>query len=284
MARTAIVTGASSGIGEATAAMLADLGFNVCVTARRGELLQDICDKINDKYGPETAIFCAGDVTDAEVRQTTFDQVMSAWGRVDVLVNNAGGAWSGAVEEIELDLLRKQFELTTIAYVAWMQLVGPVMRRQGSGRMINVSSITGRLPLPGTASYSASKAAIETICDVARLEYRPWDIQIVLVAPGAVTTEIWHEARKYLEAEHKDWRSSDFSFVYQGLLAYVENVIKGGKGVIEVEALARVICRAATAKRPKAKYFTPLPVWLMSHLMSSPAGFRDWIVRQAVKG
>ena len=263
--------------------MLADRGFKVCLTARRGPLLREICEEINQKHGPDTACYYAGDVTDAEVRRATLDEATGRWGRLDLLVNNAGTAWSGVVEEIDLDALRAQFELTTIAYVGWMQLAGPIMRRQQSGRMINVSSITGRVPLPGIAPYSASKSAVETICDVARMEYRRWGVKIILVAPGAVTTEIWELGRKILEEQHKGWQESDFADVYQALIDYVENVMHGGAGVVEVETVAKVICHAATSKRPKAKYFTPLPVWFFSHLPSSPAGLRDWIVRQIVK-
>lgn len=279
--RTAIITGASSGIGEACAFALAGKGFCVCLTARREERLQQISEQIIRAHGPGRAIICAGDVTDAADRARVLDSALSQWGRVDVLLNNAGIVTPGVVEEADLGAVRREFEINTFACLAWMQLVGPIMRQQRQGRIINMSSISGRLTLPGLGMYAASKYALEAISDAARLEYWPWGIRVVLIEPGAIVTDIWEKSLVAATSARPDWQASPFRDLYEKQHQHVEDMMRGRGPSPAV--VAEAVCRAATAIRPRARYCVPRGTRLFSLLAFLPTRWRDWLIRRSLK-
>lgn len=273
--RTALVTGASSGIGAASASALAAEGFSVCLVARREERLRQVAAAIEQRCGPGRAICCPADVTSEAACRGALEAAMSAWGRIDVLVNNAGFALAGAIEDVALEAARRQFEVNVLAYLAWMKLVGPIMRGQGSGRIINISSVSGLVAFPGLGVYSASKFAVEALSDAARLEYRPWGVRVILIEPGSVATEIWDNSRNAASQGGADWQSSPFRALYEAGWKHAESVIATG---LSAQIVARVVVKAAKARRPKARYGVPLEAKIIRALSHLPGCLRDWIV------
>lgn len=282
MMRTALITGASSGIGATCAAALAAKGFGVFLMARRQQRLEQVAAKINKGHGAgDRVAWFAGDVTDAAARRDAVRTMMDGWGRIDVLVNNAGYALPGVCEEVSLDDVRNQFEVNTFAALAMMQLVGPQMRMQGHGRIINISSISGRLSFPSLGVYAASKHALEAISDAARQEYRPWNINVVLIEPSEIASEIWLRSRALVREKQDQIPHGPFATFYTRQARWITRVLTDGAA--SADAVARTVCRAATVRRPRARYCLPAKArvrMLMAHL---PASWQDWLIRQALR-
>jgi len=181
-----LVTGCSSGIGEATAGRLAGLGWTVYATARRPETLTGLAHR-----GCRTL---ALDVTDEASMAAAVAAVEEAEGAVGVLINNAGYSQSGAVESVPMADVRRQFETNVFGLVRMCQLVLPGMRAQGSGRIVNVSSMGGRLTFPGGGLYHGTKHAVEAISDALRYEVAGFGVQVVVVEPGIIRTRFAESA------------------------------------------------------------------------------------------
>ena len=181
MSKVALVTGASSGIGEETARLLHEAGFTTYAVARRVDRMAGLADA-----GVHTF---AMDVTDDASMTAGVLRVLDEQGRVDVLVNNAGYGSYGAVEDVPIEEARRQFEVNVFGLARLTQLVTPTMREQGSGRIINVSSIGGKFYEPLGAWYHATKFAVEGFSDSLRLELAPFGIHVVIIEPGPIITE-----------------------------------------------------------------------------------------------
>lgn len=178
-----VVTGASSGIGEATARAAARRGARIVLAARREERITDLAEEL----GRAVAVRC--DVTDPSQVDTLVQSAVDAFGRVDVVVNNAGQGHEGTIEQIALDDFRALLELNLIAPLSVMQAVLPVMRAQGAGSIVNVSSGTTFANIAGTAAYVASKIALERLSAIARAELDGTGITVSTVIPFATSTE-----------------------------------------------------------------------------------------------
>ena len=179
--KVAIVTGASSGIGEATARQLHGAGYVVYGAARRTERMAGLADA-----GIRTL---AMDLTVDEQMTSGIERVLAEAGRVDVLVNNAGYGSFGSLEEVPLSEARHQFEVNVFAPARLVQLVLPAMRAQRCGRIINISSIGGKIYEPLGDWYHATKFALEGLSDSLRVELRPFGIDVVVIEPGAIRSE-----------------------------------------------------------------------------------------------
>ena len=186
-----LITGCSSGIGRTTALALAERGNTVYATARRLEPIAEL-----ERSGCRTL---ALDVLDEQSMQAAVAAVEAEHGSVGALINNAGYAVSGAIEAVSLDAVRTEFETNVFGYVRMAQLVLPGMRRSRKGRIINVSSVAGRVTLPGAGAYAASKYAIEAISDALRFEVRGFGIQVIVIEPGPIRTEFTATANRSLE-------------------------------------------------------------------------------------
>src|SRR3954447_18665836 len=181
-----LITGCSSGIGHATATHLAERGWTVYATARRPESIADLAEA-----GCRTL---ALDVTDEESMRTAIAAVQSEAGTIDALVNNAGYSQSGAIETVPLDLIRTQFETNVFGLIRMSQLVLPGIRRARRGRIINISSMGGKLTFPGGGIYHGTKHAVEAISDAMRPEVRGFGIQVVVIEPGLIVTRFGETA------------------------------------------------------------------------------------------
>jgi NADP-dependent 3-hydroxy acid dehydrogenase YdfG len=176
-----LITGCSSGIGEATARRLAAGGWTVYATARRLEAIEHLKDA-----GCHTL---ALDVTDEASMRAAVEEVERTQGAVGVLVNNAGYSQGGAIEQVPLDAVRRQFETNVFGPIALTQLVLPGMREQRWGKVVNIGSMGGRLTFPGAGIYHATKYSLEAISDALRFEVRGFGVDVVLIEPGLITTE-----------------------------------------------------------------------------------------------
>src|SRR3954452_16651655 len=176
-----LITGCSSGIGRATAEHLAQRGYTVYATARKLDAIRDL-----EARGCR---LLALDVTDDDSMTAAVEAVEREQGAVGILVNNAGYSQSGAVESIPMDAVRKQFETNVFGLVRLCQLVLPGMRAQRWGRIVNISSVGGRLVFPGGGYYHATKYAVEAISDAMRFEVERLGVDVVIVEPGLIKTE-----------------------------------------------------------------------------------------------
>ncbi|KAB1192325.1 SDR family NAD(P)-dependent oxidoreductase [Haloferax sp. MBLA0076] len=185
--RVAIVTGASSGIGKATAKTLAKEGITVVLSARRAEKLEALADEIESSGG--TAFVVPADMTEEDDLTSLVETVTDEFGRIDILVNNAGFGLYGSVEETPMEDARYQFEVNVFGLARLTQLVLPTMRERGYGKIINISSMGGRIWTPMGAWYHATKHALEGWSDCLRYEVAPFGIDVVVIEPGSIKTE-----------------------------------------------------------------------------------------------
>ena len=183
MARRWLVTGCSSGLGQALAEAVAQAGDQVVATARRTEALAELVEAWPDRISP-----VALDVRDARQCADAVDAVVARFGGVDVLVNNAGGGLYGAVEEVGDDELRDQLETLLVGPWRLIRLVLPVMRAQGGGHIVNVSSLAGRMAVPGLAAYITGKHALEGMSQSLAAEVAPHGIRVTVLEPGGYAT------------------------------------------------------------------------------------------------
>ncbi len=241
--KIALVTGASSGIGKATAELLAANGYYVFAIARRMERLEQM------RSGQIEPIRL--DVTDAEGIRAAVDHVIATKGRIDVLVNNAAFGQLGAIECVSMEAAHQQFEVNVFGYARFMQAVLPHMRRQKSGRIINITSILGRISIPGFGWYAASKHAVEALSEALRNEVIGSGVDVVLIAPGLIKTEFVPRQLALLETiVHPS--------VYQRLLAGVHGLLADEPRSPGPEIIARAVLAAVTTMSPPVRHALPI--------------------------
>lgn len=240
-----IVTGASSGIGKQTVLRFLREGYEVHAGARRLNAMRDI-----EQQG---AFLHALDLTKGESIDAFVAQVVAQSERIDVLVNNAGYGLYGSVEEVPLDVARDQLEVNVFGLAHMIQATLPIMRRQGSGRIINISSIGGKVWTLLGAWYHASKFAVEGFSDSLRNEVRPFGIDVVVIEPGAVKTK-WSA----IAAENVKKMSGNGP--YSELAEATARLFMSQGVSTSPHEIADVIYRAASIRRPKARYVAPFSV------------------------
>ena len=240
--RVALVTGGSSGIGECTVGELLDAGFTVYTVARRVDRMKALADR--------GAHVFAMDVTDDDSMVSGVQRILEEQGRIDVLVNNAGYGSYGAVEDVPIEEARRQFEVNVFGLARLTQLVTPHMRAQGSGRIINISSIGGRFYEPFGAWYHATKFAVEGFSDSLRLELKPFGIDVVIIQPGPVATE-WNEIARDSLLERSG--ATDYGRYARRAHKVLAEFDKPSRAATP-EDVARKILKAATTRRPAARY------------------------------
>lgn len=247
VSKAVLITGCSSGIGRATAQRLARGGHTVYATARKLEAIADL-----ESAGCR---LLALDVTDEESMAAAVRAVEEAEGAVGALVNNAGYSQSGAVEDVSMDDVRRQFETNVFGLVRMCQLALPGMRRQGSGRIVNVSSMGGRFTFPGGGFYHATKHAVEALSDALRFEVRGFGVEVSIIEPGLILTEFGDTAvGSIAEGTDHDGPYAEFNAAVAAATrqAYEEGPLsKLGGGP---DAVAKTIEKAITVRRPRPRY------------------------------
>lgn len=203
-----VITGASSGIGAATARAAAGAGARVALLARRGDRIDALARELGSAGGEALAVRC--DVTDQAQVHAALQQVVSTFGRIDVVVNNAGQGLQATVEQVDLADARAVFELNVLAPLAVMQAAAPLLRATGGGSIVNISSGTTLAAAPGTGSYAASKAALEKLSAIARAELAPDAITVSCVLPFATATEFMTSIRAGREAAEEMTAGAQF--------------------------------------------------------------------------
>ena len=245
VSKAALITGCSTGIGRATAERLIDGGWTVYATARRPESVTELGDR-----GAETL---ALDVTDEGSMKAAVDQIENEQGAVGVLVNNAGYSQSGALETVPLNDVRRQFETNVFGLLRMCQLVLPGMRRQRWGRIVNVSSMGGKLNFPGGGAYHGTKYAVEAISDVLRFEVKGFGIDVSIIEPGLIKTEFGQAAVGSMDSVSEDGPYGKFNSAVANLTggAYEGGMARFASGP---DAVAKQIERAISARRPRTRY------------------------------
>jgi len=244
--QTALVTGASSGIGRATAIRLAEQGFQVIVTARRIQRLNELADQVQgitpkkiDQSEPE------------EVEK--FCRYVSGLSKpVSVLINNAGYSIRGALEDVALGDIRRLFEVNLFSLIRITQACLPGMRRLRTGTIVNVSSMVGKFAFPMRGIYAATKYALEAVSDALRMEVRPFGIRVVTVRPGAIATELSDVANR-LTGDLLARTAPDYKPVYEATLAAVRKMYEHISRPAP-DFIADIILEAVLADVPKTVY------------------------------
>lgn len=265
--KVVLVTGGSSGIGAACARRLAERGHRVYGTSRR---------PAEAPAGAARAFtLLPMDVTDAASVQAAVDRVLAEAGRIDVVVNNAGIGYAGAVEDTSLAEARATFETNFFGALRVCKAVLPAMRAQGAGLIVNVSSIGGLMGLPYQGLYSASKYALEGLSEALRIEVRPFGVRVVLVEPGDIRTAFTANRRSVQRAEDP---ASPYREQYRRTLARIEADEVGGA---PPEVVARTVARIVANPRPRLRYvvgpfYEQVAVWIKRLV---PAGLFEWLMR-----
>ncbi|MHA8263477.1 oxidoreductase [Lactobacillaceae bacterium Melli_B3] len=269
--KVVLITGASSGIGYDVAKNLATQGNNkVYGAARRLEKMESL-----KQYGVTPLKL---DVTDEQSRQEVVDIVLRNEGRIDVLINAAGYGLYGPIETIPLSEAQKQMDVNVMGLAGMIQLVLPKMRKKHSGRIINISSVAGRVTSYFGGWYHASKYAVESLSDALRMEVKEFGIDIVLVEPGLVTTPWGTIAGNNLK------KSTDHT-AYAKLGNKAANVMTqiygSGKFLTKPQTIANVIVKATLNKHPRTRYLkgTGSHLGVVSHAILPDRTF-DWVMKK----
>jgi NAD(P)-dependent dehydrogenase (short-subunit alcohol dehydrogenase family) len=240
--KVAVVTGATSGIGLATAEELHARGYLVVATGRRNRL----------HNMPAVLSYIVMDVTYLESITTAVDEIVRQFGRIDVLVNNAGFGQMGALGAITTDQLRQQFEVNVFGAHAVARAVLPVMTGQRSGRIINIGSVGGTFTAPGAGAYHMSKWALESFSDALRFESQPFGIDVVHIQPTGVKTGFVDTIVSSMPETAQD---SPFATFHNNVSQGTARMFAGrAPGIISAADVARVVARAAEARRPRTRY------------------------------
>lgn len=237
-----LITGASSGIGFDAAQTLARQGHRVYAAARRVERMEPLKS--------DGVAVLRMDVTDSESMASGVKAVMNAEGRIDVLVNNAGYGYFGAIENVTMEEARRQVEVNVFGLAELCRLVLPVMRQQGSGRIVNISSIAGKMVMPFGGWYHVSKFSVEALSDALRMEMKPFGVDVVKIEPGGIKTDWGTIAAQHLAESSKGTAYETVALQESELLrkAYTGNYLSSPKVV------TRAISRAVNSRRPRAQY------------------------------
>ena len=245
MEKVAVVTGTSSGIGFETALALARDGYYTYATMRdttKSDKINEIAKKENLKIHVLEL-----DVDDENSAKTAIKQILDQKQRIDVLVNNAGWALWGCVEDVSVDEFKTQFETNFFSIIRLIQEVGPTMRKQNSGTIINISSVVGRIGFPASPAYISSKFALEGLSESLRFELAPFGVNVVIIEPGVIKTNFM----KNMQLAKK----SELDTVYRDITV---KVVSGVKMMAEMgtnpKVVADTIVKAVKEEKPLPRY------------------------------
>lgn len=269
MSKIILITGASSGIGFDAAQTLARQGHRVYAAARRLEMMEPL--------KADGVVPIRMDVTDSESMASGMKTVLDAEGRIDVLVNNAGYGYFGAIENVTMEEARRQVEVNVFGLAELCKLVLPVMRAQGCGRIINTSSIAGKTVMPFGGWYHVSKYSVEALSDALRMEMKPFGVEVVMIEPGGIKTDWGIIAAKHLAESSKD------TAYEKEALCEAELMHKGYSGnyLSAPCVVTRAISRAVNSRSPRARYRIGRGAFIMVLMHTVlPARWWDGLMRR----
>jgi NAD(P)-dependent dehydrogenase (short-subunit alcohol dehydrogenase family) len=244
--KVAVVTGSSTGIGYETSLILARNGFLTYATMRnlnKSESIESITTKENLPIHIKQL-----DVTDDTSVKNAVEAISSETGRIDLLVNNAGYGLNGAFEDLTMDEIKAQYETNLFGLIRTTQAVLPIMRRQKSGTIINISSGVGRFGLPGSSAYVSTKFAVEGLSESMSYELEPFGIKVVLVEPGVIKTNF---VDGMVIARKSQDPKSPYSQIIQKMVTGLEEMMKNGSSP---DLVAKVVLNAAINENPSLRY------------------------------
>ena len=244
--KTALVTGASSGIGRATALKLAEKGFAVIAAARRKERLVEMADQVEGITPVQV------DLSRPEDTEKFCDFLSQLPAPVSVLINNAGYSVRGALEDVSIEAAKRLFEVNLFALIRITQACLPAMRRQRKGIIVNLSSIVGKFSFPGSGIYAASKHALEAITDAMRLELAPMGIKVVTIRPGPIATE-FNDVATQMTGDLMDRTDPDYKTIYQRAGEYTGKLF-ADLHIPGPDLIANLIMEAVLSETPKLVY------------------------------
>ncbi len=263
-----LITGCSTGIGRDLAQRLARANYTVIATARNPEALSDL----------PVALQLPLDVTDASSIASATKEAIDRFGRIDVLVNNAGYGVRGAVEDIPVEQVQQMFDVNVYGVMRMIRAVVPYMRQQKAGRVITIGSLAGKLVLPVNGTYSATKFALEALSDALRLELAPFGIQVVLIEPGNIRSNFMATAQANSQETLAN-PDSPYHVLYQQYLHAMTTMRKQEPGP---EAVSGVVQQAIETSKPKARYLVAVP-FSQKVVLRLGGGVRDKIFRRMFK-
>jgi NAD(P)-dependent dehydrogenase (short-subunit alcohol dehydrogenase family) len=269
-----LITGASSGIGEATALRLARAGWRVFAGVRSAADGERLRAAAGEQLEPVTI-----DVTEA----ATIAAAAEALGGepLDGVVNNAGTALAMPLEFLPLDQLRRQLEVNLVGHVAVTQALLPNLRA-ARGRIVNVGSIAGRSALPFLGAYAASKHALEAFTDSLRVELRPFGIAVTVIEPGTIATPIWRKGGERFQELAAQMPHELTELYGTRMEAFREAAASARQRAEPADKVARVVERALTEERPKARYVVGRDAWRRALVERLPAGLRDRVYERVL--
>ena len=266
--KSVLITGCSTGIGRETAIRLSRAGYRVAATARKPETLSDIPAELKLQL----------DVTSNESIAAAVAETVRNFGRIDVLVNNAGFGVNSAVEEIPEDTLKMMYDVNVYGVIRMIKAVAPLMRGNKSGLVINIGSIVGRSSIPVNGLYSSTKYAVEALSDALRLEMAAFGIRVVLIEPGHIETS-FHDTVNATSGTIINNTNSIYCDLYKNFIGYLKATRRSSTGP---EAVSSVIRRAIKARRPAARYLANVP-FAMKCLLSLGDRPKDLVLKTALK-
>jgi len=267
-----LITGASTGIGRACSLWMDSLGWRVFAGVRQPADATTLSAEGSGRIQP---IFI--DVTDQSTITAAAAEIEATVGKggLQGLVNNAGIAVGGLLEFLPLEQLRRQLEVNVVGQVAVTQALIPLLRR-GSGRIVNMSSISGFSASPVSGPYAASKHALEALSDALRLELRPWKIHVALIQPGKIQTPIWQKSLADVQTMLADY-PSQAQELYGPLIEMGITRVSKTKG-IPAEKVAEAVAHALTSNKPKIRYIVGKDAHIRLWLERLPDWIRDFII------
>jgi NADP-dependent 3-hydroxy acid dehydrogenase YdfG len=264
--KTILITGCSTGIGRDAAEKLSQAGYLVIASARKLETIENL----------KVAMTVQLDVCDNKSVHAAVKKIITKFDRIDVLINNAGMALRGAVEDLPEKLLNLIFDTNITGCVRMISAVVPHMRRQGFGRIINISSYFGKITIPGNAGYSSTKYALESLSDALRMELAPFGIKTIVIEPGPIQTNFLDNSKEYSSGILANPASAYAAF-YQRLMERFNIMRSNGP---KADSVSKVIQHAIESRRPHARYLASVSLIyrLMAHLNDN---LKDAVISKA---
>lgn len=245
--KIALITGASSGFGLLTAIKLAKNNYKIVASMRDLSKKTKLLNEIKKHNLHKNIEIIKLDVNNYEDIENCKKYIQSKYGKIDIIINNAGYCLSGFMEELSIDQIKNQFNTNVFGTIAMIQAFIPLMRKQKKGLIINIASILGRLGLPGMSAYTSSKFALEGLSESLRLELAPFGIKVVVIDPGAYKTNIWDDGLNNIKEDEESIYSTLRSFIYKNAKSFSDNSDNPQK-------VADLIYKITKHKNPKLRY------------------------------